>query len=144
MAEGVVSGVKVAKDLPVTSQTDYFEWIANPICTTFQKPQSAGGFLVSHHKACKFDQAETHVDDEVFFFVSGVGLMLFVDYVDGQPNLSTAQIVRIQPGTILTVEKGKGHYVCIAEGDEPVCAVVCAPPMEAPSVKLSEIVEGIE
>lgn len=143
LADGVVSGVRVAQNLPITSQTDYFEWKANPLCTRFQSAEMTGGFLVSHHKSCQFDQAETHVDDEVFFFLSGVGLMLFVDYVDGKPDPATAQIVRIQPGTILAIEKGKGHFVCIAEGEEPVCAVVCAPPMEAPKVKLPEVIEGI-
>lgn len=144
LAEGVVSGVRVAKALPVTSRSDYFEWTANPICTYFQLEGMTGGFLVSHQKECRFDQVETHVDDEVFFFVSGVGLMLFMDYQDGVPDMETAQIVRIQPGTILTIEKGKGHFVAIAEGQDPVCAVVCAPPMEAPSLPLPESIWGVQ
>lgn len=143
LAEGVVSGVRVAKGLPPTTQTDYFEWTANPLSTLFQSNEITGGFLVSHRKPCRFTKAETHVDDEIFFFLSGVGLMLFVDYKDGKPDMATAQIVRIHPGTVLVIEKGKGHFVCIAEGDEPVCSVVCAPPMDAPSVELDEEIEGI-
>jgi len=40
-----------------------------------------------------------HIDAEMFYFVSGVALMLFIDVKDDQAVLETSQVVRIQPGT---------------------------------------------
>jgi oxalate decarboxylase/phosphoglucose isomerase-like protein (cupin superfamily) len=62
----------------------------------------------------------------MFYFVSGVALMLFADVKDGQANLETAQIVRIQPGMQIIVTPGKAHFVPVAADATP------------------EVVEGIE
>jgi quercetin dioxygenase-like cupin family protein len=75
----------------------------------------------------------------MFYFVSGVALMLFVDIKDGQVDLDTAQIVRVQPGTQLVIEAGKGHFVAVAESEAPVEMIVVSPKMG-----LAEAVEGVE
>ena len=141
---GLVRGVQVATDIPVTSYDEYFEFTMNPLSLNMDTNQVVGGIIISHQKECCFSIAENHIDNEMFFFLSGTGLMMFIDYdEEGEPDVRTAQIVRIRPGTILTIEKGKGHFVCIAEGEEPVISVVCAPMFEAPKKRLSEPVIGI-
>ena len=141
---GLVKGVTVA--LPQEfhpNQDHYFEWSAAPLTARFEQPNITGGVLRAWRHEPVFTQAEVHVDDEVFYFLSGTALMLFVDYKEGVPDAVTAQIVRIPAGTQLVIEKGKGHYVAVAQDNETVQAVVVAPPMNAPRTELSEPVRGI-
>jgi hypothetical protein len=35
--------------------------------------------------------------------------------------METAQIVRIQPRMQLVIEAGEGHFIVVAESEEPVC-----------------------
>jgi oxalate decarboxylase/phosphoglucose isomerase-like protein (cupin superfamily) len=69
-------------------------------------------------------------------------MMLFIDVHAQGPDLESAQIVRIQPGTQIIILKGKGHFVAVAEGDAPVEMIVVAPKMEAPRIKLPVPIEG--
>jgi hypothetical protein len=68
--------------------------------------------------------------------------MLFVDVKDGQADLDTAQIVRVRPGTQLVLTAGKGHFIAVAESEEPVKMIVVSPKMDAPRIGLAEVVEG--
>ena len=141
---GLVKGVTVA--LPqefLPNQDHYYEWNAAPLTAQFLQSVVTGGILKSWRHEPVFTLAEVHADDEMFYFLSGTALMLFVDYKDGIPDSETAQIVRIQAGTQLIIEKGKGHYVAVAQDNEMVQAIVVAPPMDAPKTELSESVRGI-
>lgn len=141
---GMIKGVTVA--LPQDfqpNQDHYFEWSAAPLTAQFQQGAVTGGVLKAWRHEPVFTQAETHVDNEMFYFLSGTALMLFVDYKNGTPDVETAQIVRIPAGTQLIIEKGKGHYVAVAQDDETVRAVVVAPPMEAIKAELAEPVRGV-
>jgi oxalate decarboxylase/phosphoglucose isomerase-like protein (cupin superfamily) len=99
--------------------------------------------LRAWHHAPVFYEMENHIDTEMFYFVSGVALMLFIDVKNGKPDNDTAQIVRIQPGTQISIDVGKGHFMTVAEGSEPICAVVVSPKMDAPRMTLADPVEGI-
>jgi oxalate decarboxylase/phosphoglucose isomerase-like protein (cupin superfamily) len=144
LTPGLVKGVEV--QLPsdkVGYRETYFEWTPSSLTAKFKKPEVSGGILRAWHHAPVFREIETHVDAEMFYFLSGVALMLFVDVEAGQPNMETAQIVRIQPGTQLVIEAGKGHFIAVAESEEPVCMIVVSPPMDAPRIALPEAVQGI-
>jgi hypothetical protein len=121
---------------------NFFEWKASTLVTEFKTGYISGGVLCTWHHTPIFCEIETHVDKEMFYFVSGTAIMLFMDVVDGKPVLGTAQIARIQPGTQIIIEAGKGHFVAVAEGSEPVYAVVVAPKMDAPRLPLDEAVIG--
>jgi oxalate decarboxylase/phosphoglucose isomerase-like protein (cupin superfamily) len=71
-----------------------------------------------------FTEVETHCDSEMFYFLFGVALMLFADLKDGQVDLETVQIVRIQPGAQIIIAAGKAHFVPAAADSPPVVAVV--------------------
>ena len=58
------------------------------------------------------------------------------------PVMDTAQIVRIPAGVTLEIEKGKGHFVAVAE-DTTYKAIVVSPVQAAPKVMLPEIIAGI-
>jgi oxalate decarboxylase/phosphoglucose isomerase-like protein (cupin superfamily) len=141
---GLVDGVEVQMPSEAELYREaYFEWMASPLVAHFKTYDISGGILKAWHHEPVFREAEAHVDAETFYFVSGVALMLFVDYQDGQPDMETAQIVRIQPGTQIVISAGKGHFVAVAEGDEPVYMIVIAPKMDAPRVSLPNPVEGM-
>ena len=141
---GLVDGIEVQMPLEAEVYREaYFEWMASSLVAHFGTNEISGGILKAWHHEPIFREAEAHVDAETFYFVSGVALMLFVDYRNGQPDLETAQIVRIQPGTQLVISAGKGHFVAVAEGDDPVYIVVVAPKMDAPRVSLPIPVEGV-
>jgi mannose-6-phosphate isomerase-like protein (cupin superfamily) len=142
---GLVEGVEV--QLPPIQpgyRETYFEWTPSSLVAQFKKPEVSGGVLRAWRHTPVFREIETHVDAEMFYFVSGVALMLFVDVKDGQVDLDTAQIVRVQPGTQLVIEAGKGHFVAVAESEEPVEMIVISPKMDAPRMVLAEAVEGVE
>lgn len=144
LRNGLIRGVEI--HLPESDETyreGYFEWTATSLAGTMATNEISGGVLRAWHHQPVFHEMETHQDTEMFYFITGIALMLFIDVVDGQPALETAQIVRINPGTQLSIPAGKGHFVAVAEGSEPVCAVVVAPKMAAPRMRLPESVEGV-
>ncbi|MGD9156621.1 MAG: hypothetical protein PVG90_14160 [Bacillota bacterium] len=141
---GLVKGVAV--QLPPAQpgyRETYFEWTPSSLTAQFKSTEVSGGVLRSWRHTPVFQEIETHADAEMFYFVSGVALMLFVDIKDGQVDLDTAQIVRVQPGTQLVIEAGKGHFVAVAESEAPVEMIVISPKMDAPRMGLAEVVEGI-
>ncbi len=144
LAHNQISGVNVM--LPEEESVykeDFFEWRASLLTSCFHSKEVTGGVLKAWHHTPIFDEIETHVDKEVFYFVSGTAIMLFVDIIDDKPNMDTVQIVRIFPGTQIVIDEGKGHFVAVAEGNEPIYAVVVAPKMDAPRIKLEITVSGI-
>jgi oxalate decarboxylase/phosphoglucose isomerase-like protein (cupin superfamily) len=144
LASGLVKGIKV--QLPsdrAGHRETYFEWTPSSLIATFKKTEISCGMLRAWHHTPVFHEIETHVDAEMFYFLSGVALMLLVEVKDEQADLNSARIVRIQPRTQLVIEAGKGHFVAVAESEEPVCMLVVSPQMEAPRIILSEEVEGI-
>lgn len=141
---GVVQGVTV--QLPSNQagyRESFFEWTASSLVAQFEKKEISGGVLRSWHHTPNFKEIETHTDAEMFYFISGVALMIFVDVEAGCPKVDSAQIVRIQPGTQIIISAGKGHFVAVAEGDEPVSAIVISPRMEAPRIALPEGIAGV-
>jgi hypothetical protein len=136
----------VAVQLPLAQpgyRETYFEWTPSSLTAPFQSTEVSGGVLRAWRHTPVFREIETHVDAEMFYFVSGVALMLFVDVKDGQVDLDTAQIVRVQPGTQLVIEAGKGHFVAVAESEALVEMIVVSPKMDAPRMELADVVEGI-
>jgi dTDP-4-dehydrorhamnose 3,5-epimerase-like enzyme len=144
LCNGLVQGVNVhLPDADETYRENYFEWTATSLTARMSTPLISGGVLRAWHHTPVFYEMESHVDAEMFYFISGVALMLFVDVLDGQPDMETAQIVRIRAGTQLSISPGKGHFVAVAENSEPICAVVVAPKMDAPRMTLPEPVFGV-
>jgi hypothetical protein len=144
LTPGLVEGVSVK--LPPAQpgyRETYFEWTPSALTARFKSPEVSGGVLRAWRHTPTFREIETHVDAEMFYFVSGVALMLFVDVKDGQVDSDTAQIVRVRPGTQLVIAAGKGHFVAVAESEGPVEMVVVSPKMDAPRMGLGEGVEGI-
>lgn len=144
LADTSVSGVTAVtrNDFEPYRET-YFVWTATPLVASFRSADVSGGILRAWKHAPVFTELETHVDEEGFFFVSGVALMAFADVKDGKVDESSIQIVRIKPDTQLNIAAGKAHFVPVAEGNEPVTAVVFSPKMDAPRIALSEAVEGV-
>ncbi|WP_195542639.1 hypothetical protein [Massiliimalia timonensis] len=70
------------------------------------------------------DKVETHSEPEVFCFVEGISTMLFVDVHDSKPDLESAVLLKIPPGTVLQISKGKAHYIGPALTPTAVCMVV--------------------
>jgi mannose-6-phosphate isomerase-like protein (cupin superfamily) len=141
---GLVKGVEVL--LPETApayEETYFRWAASPLVAQFQKKEVSGGILEAWRHTPVFTEVETHCDSEMFYFLSGEALMLFADLKEGQADLETTQIVRIQPGTQIIIAAGKAHFVPVAADSTPVAAVVVSPKMGAPRVGLAEVVEGV-
>ena len=144
LAPGIVKGIEVQMPGAVSPYQDtYFEWFGSNLITKFETNEISGGVLKTWHHVPIFKEIETHIDAEMFYFMSGVAIMLFMDVNDGQPVMNSAQIVRIQPGTQLIIPEGKGHFVAVAEGDVPVEMIVVAPKMDAPRISLPIAVEGI-
>lgn len=144
MTPGLVNGIDVQMPAAVVPyQEDYFEWAASLLVAKIHTNEVSGGVLKAKPHAAIFREIETHIDAEMFYFVSGVALLLFMDVKEGQPDLETAQVVRIQPGTQIVISAGKGHFVPVAEGDQPLEIIVVAPKMEAPRMPLPVEIEGI-
>ena len=135
--EGIA--VHLSKD-DVLCEESYFVWKESPLTAKFKSNEVSGGVIEAWHHKLEFAEAEYHVDQEMFYFISGTAIMLFVDIKNGIADQESVQIVRIPAGTQLIIEKGKGHFVAIAEGNEPVKIVVISPKMEAPRVILKEVV----
>jgi mannose-6-phosphate isomerase-like protein (cupin superfamily) len=144
LTPGVVPGIEV--QIPgtvVPYRENYFEWAGSSLAATLKTKEVSGGILKAWHHIPVFKEIETHIDEEMFYFVSGVALMLFMDVENGSPLMKTAQVVRVQTGTQIIIPAGKAHFVPVAEGDQPVEIIVVAPRMDAPRITLPESVEGI-
>jgi hypothetical protein len=141
---GLVKGIEVyMPDTAEPYKEQYFEWTASGIIAKFNSSEIGAGFLKTWHFAPCFDKIETHVDSEMFNFVSGTALMMFIDLKNALPDMDTAQIVRISPGTQILIHPGKGHFVAVAEDSTPVCAIVISPVMDAPRMNLPELIQGV-
>lgn len=141
---GCVSGVRV--QLPIESPApgdSYFTWAESSLTTSFQTCDVSGGVLCSTQKKVRFQEMEYHQDDEMFFFVSGTGIMAFCDIEKGSVLPSSIQLVRIRQGTQIIIEKGKGHFVPIAEEATGLTIIVISPKMEAIKVMVNEAIEGV-
>jgi hypothetical protein len=141
----LVSGIAIG--LPgsaATAREGYFEWTASSLTAEFKTGRVSGGILKAWKHEPIFDEVETHIDAETFYFLRGSALMLFADVSGGRPDMDSVQIVRIRPGTQLVIQAGKAHFPAVAEGDEPVEAVVVSPRMEAPRMRLTESVLGVQ
>ena len=145
LALGLVNGIQV--QMPDTSEIEkelYFEWAPSSLIAQFNTNSISGGLLRSFRHEPVFNEIESHIDAEMFYFISGTAIMLFIDIKNKRPLLDTAQIVYIQTGTQLIIPAGKGHFVPVPEGDEPLEIVVVAPKMGDIIMKLPEPVEGIK
>lgn len=144
LAPGIVKGINVQMPgINPPNREAYFEWSESSLNVKFLTNEVSGGVLQTWKHVPVYREIETHIDAETFYFNSGVALMLFMDFYQGQPNLDTAQVVRIQPGTQLIIPAGKGHFVPVAEGDAPLHIVVVSPKMEALRVPLPVEIEGV-
>lgn len=137
---GLVQGVEASLpgEQPDVYCESYFNWAPSSLVTNMSSNKISGGVLTAWHHTPVFTEVETHVDSEMFFFNSGIALMLFMDIKDGIPDMNSAQIVRIQPGTQLIITAGKAHFVPVAESESPVNIIVVSPKMDAPRLTLSE------
>lgn len=137
----LVNGVEVHLPEEHTNvyQETYFTWDASPLVAQMNSSSISGGILNTWHHVPEFNVIETHVEPEMFYFVSGVALMLFMDLIDGTPDMASAQIVRVQPGTQLIISAGKAHFVPVAETDS-VHIIVVSPKVDAPRVQLPEAI----
>lgn len=134
---GVVNGVEVF--IPTGEgvyKETYFEWASSPLIAKMKSDEISGGVLKAWHHVPFFSEVETHTSVEFFYFISGVALMPFADLKDGKADMDSIQIVRIQPGTQLTIAAGKAHFVPVAEGAESVNIIVVSPKVDAPRVTL--------
>lgn len=141
---GLVNGIEV--NIPTGSEAykeTYFEWSANPLVARMASNEISGGTLRAWHHLPVFKEVETHVEAEMFYFVSGIALMLFADIRNGQPDMGTVQIVRVQPGTQIVIPAGKAHFVPVAESTEPVNIIVVSPKVDAPRLSLEISVQGV-
>lgn len=127
----------------VPDRENYFEWTISSLVAKMHTNEVSGGVLRTWRHAPIFQEIETHIETEMFYFVSGVALLLFMDVKEGQPYLETAQVVRIQPGTQIVISAGKGHFVPVVDGDETLEVIVVAPKMEATRMPLPAVIEGI-
>ena len=141
---GLVNGIQV--QMPGAGDIEkelYFEWAPSSLITQFNTNSISGGLLQCSKSEPIFKEIESHIDAEMFYFVSGTAIMLFVDIKDEKPLLDTVQIVRIQSGTQLIIPSGKGHFVPVPEGTDPIEIIVVAPKMGDIKTKLPEPVMGI-
>jgi mannose-6-phosphate isomerase-like protein (cupin superfamily) len=143
LGPGLVPGLTVAMPGDSPYCEAYFEWTATPLTSAFKTREIGGGSLKAWKSAPLFNEVETHVDAEMFYFLAGTAIMLFADLKSGKPDMASVQIVRITPGTRLIIPAGKAHFVPVAETDIPLSVVVVAPKMDAPRVDLPEAVRGV-
>jgi mannose-6-phosphate isomerase-like protein (cupin superfamily) len=144
LVPGTVKGVEVQlpQGEPGYRET-YFEWTASSLTAHFKSSEVSGGILQAWRHVPLYKEIETHIDSETFYFITGTGLMLFIDVKDGVPDIATAQIVRVRAGTQLIISAGKGHFIAVAEDSEPLFMLVVAPKMDAPRLSLPEPVLGV-
>lgn len=141
---GIIKGVHVQMPLNESRYRErYFEWCSSTLIAPMKTNKITGGVLKAWCHTPVFTEVEYHVDVEMFYFISGTALMLFIDIKNGTPDMSTAQIARIKAGTQILISAGKGHFVPVAEGNEPVHIIVVSPSMDAPRIEIFEPIEGI-
>lgn len=145
IAEVRIFGVTVTMpDSHPIHRGGHFHWTPSPEAAAFASGEVAGGFLKAWPHDPEFTELESHEDAETFFFVRGTALMLFGDIAaNGAVDPLGLQLVRIPPHTSLIIDRGKGHTVAVAEGDEPVEAVVFSPRMAANKVRLDDVVTSL-
>lgn len=144
IATAQIQGVQVALEQQIIPYNEnFFCWKEAVLTADFHTNQVSCGMLKAWHHQPIFSEVETHVDSEMFYFISGTALMLFADVKNGTPDMKSVQIVRILAGTQLIIAPGKAHFVAVAQDDEPIQAMVIAPKMAAPRIPLPEVVEGI-
>ena len=144
LKRGLVKGIKVQMPNETNAyEESYFNWEASRLKAQFNTTNISGGILKAWKHKAEFSQVETHSDAEMFYFCSGTALMLFVDLIDGKPDMNTAQIVRIEAGTQIIISEGKGHFVPVAENDAPVNIVVVSPIMDASRLNLPEMISAL-
>ena len=144
LAPDVVKGIEL--QMPNSAEVykeNWFEWTATTLTAKFKSSEVVGGTLKAWKHTVTFGEIETHIDAEMFYFVSGTALMLFADIKNGKPDMVSVQIVRIRANTQIIIPEGKAHFVAVAQDDEPLYAVVIAPKMDAPRMTLPEMVEGM-
>ena len=125
-----------------TYEETYFTCTPLDIKTSFASGNDiVCGIINGWHHVPSFSIMETHRDKETFVYTDGVALMPFCDIVNGEPDLTTAQIVRIPAGTQVEVDAGKAHFVAVAEGDRFSTVVYC-PNQPADRITLSEPIEA--
>ena len=140
----LVRGVQV--HMPGSSEEyeeKYFNWSKSTLSAKFDTSEITGGILTSWHYKPVFEEIETHIDNEVFYFIDGEAIMMFADITGGEPDMRSTQVVRIKKGTHIVVSAGKGHFVPVSSGDAVLKMVVFSPMMEAPRIKLPESVEAV-
>jgi oxalate decarboxylase/phosphoglucose isomerase-like protein (cupin superfamily) len=140
---GMVKGVQVHMPNAVeVYEEKYFKWSKSTLLTKFGISEITGGILTAWHHQPAFNEIEYHNDNETFYFLNGEAIMLFIDIKENEPDMSSAQLVRVKEGTHITISAGKGHFVPVSTGNTPVQIAVVSPEMAAPRIKLAEIVEG--
>jgi mannose-6-phosphate isomerase-like protein (cupin superfamily) len=145
LSPDLVNGIQV--QLPDAGEIEkelYFEWSPSNLITQFKTNSISGGLLSSSKSEPIFKEIESHIDAEMFYFISGTAFMLFIDIKNNKPIIGTAQIVRIQQGTQLIIPAGKGHFVPVPEGDDSIEIIVVAPKMGDIKAKLPMPIEGIK
>lgn len=125
-----------------TYKERYFEWTESNLTVDFKSNKISGGVLRTWHHTPVFNEVETHIDKEMFYFVSGTAIMLFIDIINGKPDMNSANMVKISPGTQIVIGAGKGHFIAVAYDSEPVHAIVVAPKMESPRINLPQTIIG--
>ncbi len=140
---GLISGLEVQNIDEVKPSGDYFDWRPSDIVTRFSTADVSGGVVEGRCKPIEYHQVEYHVDEEIFYFVSGEGVMLFCDLKDGKAVPESYVLLRVRAGMQLSVAKGKAHFVPIStnEGDT-IKAVVISPKMDAIIVDMEVPVEA--
>ena len=84
---GLVDGIEV--QLPSRAniyKETYFEWTATSLISKVNTSEISGDVLKAWHYTPVFSEIETHIDTEMFYYISGVSLMLFIDIVNGKPH----------------------------------------------------------
>lgn len=139
-----IAGVRVQLEKNSSPYEErYFVWNESLLTAQFQSTEVSGGVIDAWHHSFIFTEIEYHEDQEMFYFTEGTAIMLFADTDGRSVDMESLQAVRIPKGTQLVIEKGKGHFVAMAEGSEPVKMIVVAPKMEAPRVTLKESVRAV-
>lgn len=139
LKDGLVRGVKVI--LPEDMETnalDWYQWTTAEAKASFDSPVVNGIIVKAWKHVPTFQEVEYHGDTETQFFISGDAIMVFLDIENDLPIMESVQVVHIRPGTMIVIEKGKGHFVPVAKDDTPVIIAVTIPPTDFPHILLDE------
>lgn len=125
-------------------QEDYFYWKGSVRTVDFKTNRIMTGTMKTWHRTPVFQKLEYHEDYEKFVFLAGNALFPVADTKDGAVCDDSFRVLRVTPGTEVTVPPGKAHFMPVAEGDEPVCITVVCPEMPFHHVFLKEEVQAVE